>query len=54
MAKIHLRDEYLKVVAIHFDYRIPDVALTSDVNKVTCKRCLAMIKRWKEQSKHDT
>lgn len=47
MSVIHLRDPRISRVPIHFDSRIEHLRLTDNPELVTCKRCLAMMKRAK-------
>lgn len=45
MTVIHLRDTHLPRQPLHFESRKEHLQLTDDPKLVTCKRCLAMIKR---------
>jgi len=41
----HLRDKHLPSQPLHFESRKEGLRLTDDPERVTCKRCLAMMKR---------
>jgi len=46
MVPIHLRDARMRKQALHFHSAgFDEVKLTDDVEKVTCKTCLRMLKR---------
>jgi len=45
MTVIHLRDQKLRRQPLHFEARQGRLQFTDDPKLVTCKRCLAMMKR---------
>jgi len=50
MGVIHLRDSKIPRQPIHFESRVQNLQLTDAAKKVTCKRCLVMMRRdekWK-------
>lgn len=46
---IHLREKHYQRQPLHFEARVENLRLTDDPELVTCKRCLAMMKRAEKQ-----
>jgi len=53
MVTIHMRDAQLPNQALHYHWAgFKETNLTNDLEKVTCKTCLRMLKRAERTSKN--
>ena len=53
MRVIHIRDRYFLNQPLHFESRTEHLQFTDDPKLVTCKRCLAMMKRAEKRRLRD-